>query len=203
LEKDRELHQKEKEIQFVDQEMHQLKREVRELGDGNGEMMKVVQEYEKTISEIIGDRERERVCMEIEKEKVARDRDQTLDDLHSAERAFNDVHRKYERTKEIISSFKKNEDDLKALVTQLASRLKKSEERFEVLKSHAEEKLTEANQKVESLKKARENELAQLQAMLRKSEMRVNNLERIVEQKTHENSELTAICDELISKVGT
>jgi hypothetical protein len=54
---------------------------------------KVVQEYEKTISEIIGDRERERVCMEIEKEKVARDRDQTLDDLHSAERAFNDVHR--------------------------------------------------------------------------------------------------------------
>jgi cell division protein FtsL len=39
LEKDRELHQKEKEIQFVDQEMHQLKREVRELGDGNGEMM--------------------------------------------------------------------------------------------------------------------------------------------------------------------
>lgn len=56
---------------------------------------------------------------------------------------------------------------------------------------------------MESLKKARENELAQLQAMLRKSEMRVNNLERIVEQKTHENSELTAICDELISKVGT
>jgi hypothetical protein len=53
------------------------------------------------------------------------------------------ILRKYERTKEIISSFKKNEDDLKALVTQLASRLKKSEERFEVLKSHAEEKLTE------------------------------------------------------------
>lgn len=52
-----------------------------------------MQEYEKTISEIVADRERERVCMEIDKEKVVRERDQTLDDLHSAERAFNDVHR--------------------------------------------------------------------------------------------------------------
>ena len=44
--------------------------------------------------------------------------------------------------------------------------------------------------------------MAQLQAMLRKAEMRVNNLERTVEQKSQENSELTAICDELIAKVG-
>ena len=54
---------------------------------------KVVQEYEKTISEIISDRERDRVCMDIEKENVARERDQISEDLHSAERAFNDVHR--------------------------------------------------------------------------------------------------------------
>ena len=32
--------------------------------------------------------------------------------------------------------------------------------------------------------------------------MRVNNLERTVEQKSQENAELTAICDELIAKVG-
>ena len=31
--------------------------------------------------------------------------------------------------------------------------------------------------------------------------MRVNNLERTVEQKSQENAELTAICDELIAKV--
>ena len=44
--------------------------------------------------------------------------------------------------------------------------------------------------------------MAQLQAMLRKADMRVNNLERTVDQKTQENTELTAICDELIAKVG-
>ena len=44
--------------------------------------------------------------------------------------------------------------------------------------------------------------MAQLQAMLRKTEMRATNLERTVDQKTQENEELTAICDELIAKVG-
>ena len=33
--------------------------------------------------------------------------------------------------------------------------------------------------------------------------MKVSTLERTVEQKTKENKELTDICDELISKVGT
>ena len=54
---------------------------------------KVVQEYEKTISEIISDRERERVCQEIEKEKLIRERDQATEDLRASERGYYDVHR--------------------------------------------------------------------------------------------------------------
>ena len=38
--------------------------------------------------------------------------------------------------------------------------------------------------------------------MLRKAEMKTSTLERTVEQKTRENTELTEICDDLISKVG-
>ena len=38
--------------------------------------------------------------------------------------------------------------------------------------------------------------------MFKKAEMKVTSLERSVEQKTKENEELTAICDELIAKVG-
>ena len=53
---------------------------------------KVVQEYEKTISEIISDRERERVCQEIEKEKLIRERDQATEDLRASERGYYDVH---------------------------------------------------------------------------------------------------------------
>ena len=38
---------------------------------------------------------------------------QVNEDLRAAERAFNDVHKKYERTKEAIGEFKRNEDTLK------------------------------------------------------------------------------------------
>ena len=39
-----------------------MKQEVKTLDHGNLEMMKVVKEYERAISEVIADRERERVC---------------------------------------------------------------------------------------------------------------------------------------------
>ena len=51
--------------------------------------------------------------------------------------------RKYERTKDIIGEFKRNEDQLKEQVKEVSDKLKKSEERFELLKTHAEGKLSE------------------------------------------------------------
>lgn len=93
LEKDKLLHDKEKEIQNLDQDISIMKMEMGTLECNNKGMLKVVNEYEKTISEVISDRERDRVCDEIAKEKLKHERDQTLEDLHSAERAFNDVHR--------------------------------------------------------------------------------------------------------------
>ena len=53
------------------------------------------------------------------------------------------IYRKYERTKEIIGEFKRNEDLLKEQVSDVREKLRKSEERFELLKSHAEGKLNE------------------------------------------------------------
>ena len=53
------------------------------------------------------------------------------------------IYRKYERTKEIIGEFKRNEDLLKAQVKDVSEKLRKSEERYELLKSHAEGKLNE------------------------------------------------------------
>ena len=50
--------------------------------------------------------------------------------------------------------------------------------------------------------KTQDAEMARLSAMLKKAEMKVTSLERCVDQKTKENEELTAICDELIAKVG-
>ncbi len=47
---------------------------------------------------------------------------QILEDLSAVERAFNDVHRKYERTREVVGGFKANEDMLKRTVEDLSKR---------------------------------------------------------------------------------
>ena len=50
---------------------------------------------------------------EIERERAMTERNQIFEDLQAVERAFTDLHRKYERTKEVIAGFKSNEDVLK------------------------------------------------------------------------------------------
>merc|ERR1719342_602343 len=121
--------------------------------------MIIVEEFEKTIAQLISEKEREQVCNEIERE-----RNQILEDLQAVERAFNDLHRKYERTKEVVAGFKSNEDVLKRTVEELSTRCKKGEERYEMLKDHAEMKLNEANNKIEEMTKNKSGEIAKLTA---------------------------------------
>ena len=64
------------------------------INDVNNSCSRIIlHEYERTISEVVAERERERVVHEIEKEKIAAGRDAVLQDLQSVEVAFNDVHR--------------------------------------------------------------------------------------------------------------
>merc|ERR1719187_457976 len=203
LEKDRALANINKEIFAKEKEIQGLKMDLHNAVESNRQMMGIVEEFEKTISQLIAERERERVCQEIERERVTAERNQVMDDLQAVERAFNDLHRKYERTKEVITGFKDNEDMLKTSVEDYNKRFRKTEERYELLKTHAETKLQDAAERLDSVQRSKAAEIAKLQALLRKAEMRVTSLERAVEQKTHENQELTTICDELIAKVGT
>merc|ERR1712127_722806 len=165
--------------------------------------MGIVEEFEKTISQLIAEKERESVCNVISRERMQTERNQILEDLQAVERAFNDLHRKYERTKEVVAGFKQNEDVLKRTVEDLTTRYRKGEDRYQLLKDHAEMKLNEANGKIEEVTRSKATEIAKLTAQLRKAEMMVSSLERQVEQKSRENTELTTICDELISKVGS
>ena len=105
-------------------------------------------------------------------------------------------------TREVITAFKTNEDQLKATVEDLSARKRKADERYELLRTEAESKLSEANGRLDELKRNKEGEIARLVALCRKADMRVASLERSVEQKTRESEELHQICDDLISRVG-
>ncbi|GFU57494.1 transforming acidic coiled-coil-containing protein 1 [Trichonephila clavipes] len=59
-----------------------------------------------------------------------------------------------------------------------------------------------ANAEIESAKKSGDAEVTVLRAQLKKAEMKISSLEKDLEQKNRENTELSSICDDLIAKVG-
>merc|ERR1712179_179259 len=183
-------------------EIEKMRWEVATSEESNTKMLGIVGDFETTIGQLINEKERENVACQIEREKAEEERNQILSDLPDVKRAFKDLHKKYERTKEVINALKSNEDNLKANVTDLSTRFKKGEERYDLLKTHAETKLEEANKKLGEVKHSKAAEIAKLTALLRKAEMGVSSLEKQVDQKNRENKELTTICDELIAKVG-
>ena len=58
--------------------------------------------YEKTISDLIQDKEHSKVVQEVELEKLRGERDVVLEDLANAQKAHVDVGRKYQRTRDVI-----------------------------------------------------------------------------------------------------
>ena len=124
-------------------ELERLRRELAGHTESNKQMMGIVEEFEKTIQQLIKEKERSQVVTEIERERAMTERNQIFEDLQAVERAFTDLHRKYERTKEVIAGFKSNEDVLKSGLSDLTNKYQKEEERFEVLKVHAETRLEE------------------------------------------------------------
>jgi len=202
LKKDRQIGEMDKVARSLEDEMKRIRGEVRARQESEEQMRQVLKEYEKTISELISEKEKEKQRFEVEREALVSERDQSILDLQNVEAAFADVHRKYERAKTVVDGFKQNEDVLKKCLEESKIKLQRQEEKFDRLRSHAEDTLDKANREIEAVSRSHDAEVARLTAMLKKTEMKVSSLERSVEQKVKENEELTAICDELISKVG-
>lgn len=203
LQRDLKYTELEKELKSKQKELDKLREELRVRKESEEQMKQVLKEYEKTISELIADKERDKNRLETDVTKIISEKEQAVEDLRNVEAAFADVHRKYERTKQVVEGFKKNEEQLKNYVEEYKVKLKKQDQKYDLLKAHAEEKLEEANREIDNISRGQEAEIAKLGAMLKKTEMKATSLERTVDQKNKENEELTTICDDLIAKVGT
>lgn len=203
LQREQKLVELQKELEQKTREVAELKKSLTTKLDSEDQMKEVVAEYEKTISELISDKEKEKGQLENDVARMISEKNQAVDDLRNVEAAFADVHRKYERTKQVVEGFKNNEEQLKSYIEEYKNKLSRQDHKYQLLKDHAEEKLEEANKEIDNISKSQEAEIAKLSAMLQKTEMKAKSLELTVEQKVKENEELTAICDELISKVGS
>ncbi|XP_058239685.1 transforming acidic coiled-coil-containing protein 2-like isoform X6 [Hemibagrus wyckioides] len=166
------------------------------------EMKRIVTEYEKTIAQMIEDDQREKSLSHHTIQQLILEKDQALADLNSVEKSLADLFRRYEKMKDVLEGFRKNEDVLKKCAQEYLSRVRKEEQRYQALKIHAEEKLDKANAEIAQVRAKAKQEQAAYQASLRKEQMKVDSLERTLDQKNKEIEELTKICDELIAKMG-
>ncbi|XP_056592388.1 transforming acidic coiled-coil-containing protein 1 isoform X2 [Triplophysa dalaica] len=168
------------------------------------EMRKIVDEYEKTVAQMIAeDEQRKNIGHQKSVQQLTLERDQALADLNSVERSLSDLFRRYENMKTVLEGFKKNEEVLKKCAQEYLTRVRQEEQRYQTLKIHAEEKLDKANEEITQVRAKATAESVALNASLRKEQMKAESLERALEQKNQEIEELTKICDELIAKMGT
>nr|XP_060625273.1 transforming acidic coiled-coil-containing protein 3 isoform X1 [Anolis sagrei ordinatus]XP_060625274.1 transforming acidic coiled-coil-containing protein 3 isoform X1 [Anolis sagrei ordinatus]XP_060625276.1 transforming acidic coiled-coil-containing protein 3 isoform X1 [Anolis sagrei ordinatus]XP_060625277.1 transforming acidic coiled-coil-containing protein 3 isoform X1 [Anolis sagrei ordinatus] len=165
------------------------------------EMGTIVAEFEGTITQVMEERESQKELSKKELQKVVDEKQQLVSDLNSMEKSFSELFKRFEKQKEAIEGFQRNEEALKKCVEEYLARIKKEEQRYQALKAHAEEKLCKANEEIAQVRSKAKTDVLALQATLRKEQMRVQSLEKSIEQKAKENEELTKICDDLISKM--
>ncbi|XP_040602833.1 transforming acidic coiled-coil-containing protein 3 isoform X2 [Mesocricetus auratus] len=184
-------------VNATQQENLELRKKYEDLNTKYLEMGKIVDEFEKIVYNSIVEAEKQKELAEDKIKKVLKERDQLTTDLSSLEKSFYDLFKRFEKQKEVIEGYRKNEDSLKKCIEQYIEKIEKEGQRYQALKAHAEEKLKLAN---EEIAQAHSKALA-FQASLKKAQMQIHSLEKTVECKTKENDELTQLCDDLISKV--
>lgn len=199
-EKEKKLQQTMKDEQ---KEMQTLGSSVSELTQSRDALLKMVAQYKGMLATLVTEKEKEKKTSDEKISALQGERNQALEDLANVEVAFSDVHRKYERTKQVVDTLKRNEETLRGAVADYEAKLKKQEQKFLEFQKHAEEKIQLANEEFENMRKSNEQEMTKMAALLKKAEMKIMSLQDSFDRKTRENQELTQLCDDLINKVGT
>ncbi|NP_001081964.1 transforming acidic coiled-coil-containing protein 3 [Xenopus laevis] len=189
------------EVQEKDLEVLEWKTKHEKLYLEYVEMGKIIAEFEGTITQILEDSQRQKETAKLELNKVLQEKQQVQVDLNSMETSFSELFKRLEKQKEALEGYRKNEEALKKCVEDYLVRIKKEEQRYQALKAHAEEKLNRANEEIAHVRSKAKSEATALQATLRKEQMKIQSLERSLEQKSKENDELTKICDDFILKM--
>ncbi|XP_050354166.1 uncharacterized protein LOC126775972 [Nymphalis io] len=178
-----------------------LVQQVNDKTINNKQMCIVMEEYEKTISSIIGEQQKERILSQENLEKLTLERDQALNHLSSMESSFNDLLTKYEKCKTLILDSKERERVLNLKIVEYEAGLEKYEILYNNLKQVTADNLDKANETLENIKKAHNVEITKLNATIKKHDIMISSLQESLIQKTRDNEELTRICDQLINEV--
>ncbi|XP_050086375.1 transforming acidic coiled-coil-containing protein 2 [Anopheles aquasalis] len=189
----------EKKMQAVDLREESMLKRITEKDKTICKMSNVVEAYERTIAELISEKETLIRTHELECESLKQDNEINAQHLESLEKTFSNLYAKYERMKKNAVEYKEREEKLLNKVLKLEECLRAQEQRYEKMKSHAMSQLEIANTKIDEANRNHSQESAKLKAQIKKEELyRISINEQLI-QKSKENEELVKICDELIS----
>uniref|UniRef100_A0A182NNM8 Transforming acidic coiled-coil-containing protein C-terminal domain-containing protein n=1 Tax=Anopheles dirus TaxID=7168 RepID=A0A182NNM8_9DIPT len=165
-------------------------------------MSNVVEAYERTIAELISEKESLIRNHEAECESLKQDNEINAQHLESLEKTFSNLYAKYERMKKNAIKYKEHEEKLLEKVMKLEECLRAHEQRYEKMKSHAMSQLDIANTKLDEAIRNHSQESAKFKAQIKKEELNRISINEQLIQKSKENEELLKICDELIKSTN-
>ena len=148
LEKDKALAVLVREVEERQEEEELLHEELNGSAESNKAMMHCVNEYEKTIEQLLDEKTKQRSVLTSQAENRRAELGQVKIEIEDVKRATRDLNKKYSRTREAISGYMTAEAELKGKAETLVSRVKKGGERFEMLKTNAETQLEGANNRL-------------------------------------------------------
>ncbi|NXY86299.1 TACC3 protein, partial [Alcedo cyanopectus] len=129
------------------------------------------------------DAQKQKEISKQEMQKVVEEKQQVISDLNSMEKSFSELFKRFEKQRDVLEGYRKNEEALKKCAEDYLARIKKEEQRYQALKAHAEEKMRQANEEIAQVRAKAKAEAAALQAGLRKEQTRIQSLEKSLEQK--------------------
>ncbi|XP_017119829.1 uncharacterized protein LOC108141124 isoform X2 [Drosophila elegans] len=192
----------EKKLKEGEQREEALIKRITEKDKINAKLNGVIEAYEKAIAELISEKEQQAQLHERQMQEVQADRDANYHHLTSLETTFSDLHVKYEKSKEMTSQLKSNEESLLAERKQMMDNLRLQEQRYDKMKNHAMQQLEIANKKLDTYAREHADESKKLKALLKKEEVSRVSMAEQLQQKSRENADLLKICEELIYGKG-
>lgn len=115
--------------------------QIRSLDEENKKFRVIVVEFETIIQNVENNREESEAKLKSEILELTKERDHLQEDVIGVERAFDDLHRRFEKLKIKVEEFKKNEEGLQKAIESYKQQLEKEKVKYTTLKKHAEEKL--------------------------------------------------------------
>ncbi|KAK9876591.1 hypothetical protein WA026_013970 [Henosepilachna vigintioctopunctata] len=145
------------------------------------EFQKVMCEYEELLRRVLSERQ-----------NLIEEKNFAQSELVNLKQAFDDLMDKYNRAKEVVEGFTRNEQLMRKQMEDWTKMLISFGKKYTDLKAYAEKKISQANVAIMNKDKGNIEEVAKLKAKLLQSQVKINELQKQVGPKEMRGESLFA-----------